>query len=857
MDSNAVRRAFAHFFEQRGHRTVPSASLIPHDPTVLFTIAGMVPFKPYFLGEEQPPAPRMTTVQKCFRTVDIDQIGTTSRHCTFFEMLGNFSFGDYFKDDAIRYAWDLVTEVFGLDGDRIWVTVHESDDDAAAIWRDAIGLPSERIQRLGEENFWQMGETGPCGTDSELHLDKGAKFGPEGGPAVDLRGERFMEFWNLVFMEFNRHEDGTVEELPRKNIDTGAGLERFVGLLQGTESIFETDLFSGLLEAAQSLTGATYGQDEAADVALRRIADHGRAMTMLVGDGVLPSNEGRGYVLRRIVRRAVLAARRHGADEQAITPTLVDATLATFAEAHPNLGRDRDLITSVLEREEGQFGRTLRTGLVLLEDALDTSEVSASGVLDGSVAFSLHDTHGFPVELTEELAAERGITVDRAAFEVRMREQRERARAASRVAVAADESAYRALLDSEGPSQFVGRDEGHYSVNSRVLGLLEATDGVTEVFLEHTPFYAEGGGQVGDTGTIATETGVAEVLDTRSPLPGVIAHRARVRGELHAGQEAIATIDRDRREAVRRNHTATHLLHAALRDVLGDHVRQQGSLVAPDRLRFDFSHHSGLADEERLAILQQANRDVVGDDHVDTVVTSREDAAAMGAVAFFGDKYGDTVRVVRAGPHSLEFCGGTHVAALGAIGTINLVTESSIGANTRRLEAVTGLGALQRTLERDKLLEDTSALLRTDPENLPDAVARLSDRLRVAEHELGRLKEGTLRADAVTIAGHMSEGVVVARVDGRTGEELRSLATLVRHEAGATVTVLGGATPQQTASIAASTDGATDAVVLVRMVAPLIGGGGGGSAELALAGGKNPGGLDDALDALREHLGVA
>jgi alanyl-tRNA synthetase len=857
MDSNGVRRAFARFFEERGHRTVPSASLIPHDPTVLFTIAGMVPFKPYFLGEERPPAPRVTSVQKCFRTVDIEQIGTTSRHCTFFEMLGNFSFGDYFKDDAIRFAWDLVTEVFGLDGDRIWVTVHDSDDEAAAIWRDLIGLPAERIQRLGEENFWQMGETGPCGTDSELHLDKGPKFGPEGGPAVDERGERFMEFWNLVFMEFNRHEDGSVEELPRKNIDTGAGLERFLALLQGTESVFETDLFAGTLDAAQSLTGATYGRDGAVDVALRRIADHGRAMTMLVGDGVLPSNEGRGYVLRRIVRRAVLAARRHGRDDRPITPALVDATIATFAEAHPNLARDRELITSVLEREESQFGRTLRTGLVLLDEALDAPEVSTSHTLDGTVAFRLHDTHGFPLELTEELAAERGVAVDRSAFEASMRAQRERARAAGRVAVAADESAYRALLDTEGPSQFVGRDDSHYTVTSRVLGLLEATDGVTEVFLEHTPFYAEGGGQVGDTGTIATETGTAEVFDTRSPFPGVIAHRARVRGELHAGQEAVASIDRDRREATRRNHTATHLLHAALRDVLGDHVRQQGSLVAPDRLRFDFSHHAGLADEERLAILEQANRDVVGDDDVETVVTSKEDAAGMGAVAFFGDKYGETVRVVRAGPHSLEFCGGTHVGALGAIGAIHLVAESSIGANTRRIEAVTALGALQRGLARDRLLDDASALLRTDPENLPDAVARLSERLRLAEHELGRLKEQSLRADAATIASGTTDGVVVARVDGRMGEELRSLASLVRHEAGATVAVLVGVTPQHTASIAASTDGAVDAVALVRQVAPLIGGGGGGSAELALAGGKDPGGLDDALAAIRAHLGVA
>jgi alanyl-tRNA synthetase len=857
MDSNEVRHAFSRFFEERGHVTVPSASLIPHDPTILFTIAGMVPFKPYFLGEEQPPHPRMTTVQKCFRANDIELVGTTARHCTFFEMLGNFSFGDYFKEGAIRYAWDLVTEVFGLDGDRIWVTVHEDDDDAAAVWADTIGLPAARIQRLGEDNVWAMGETGPRGTDSELFLDKGPAYGPDGGPAGEVDTERFMEFWNLVFMAQNRREDGKVEDLPRKNIDTGAGLDRLIALLNRKDSIFETDLYEGMLVAAQSLTGRTLGRDHDVDVALRRIADHGRAMTMLVADGVLPGNEGRGYVLRRVVRRAILAARRHGATSGPMTPALVDAAIATFAVAYPSLRDDRDLVVSVLEREEAQFDRTLRTGLGLLDEALGSEEVRSTATLPGELAFRLHDTHGFPVELTEELSSERGVTVDRAAFDAAMRQQRERARAATRAAATADESAYRSLLDAEGPTVFVGRDASHYATTSRVVGVLEGTDGTVEVFLEHTPFYAEGGGQVGDTGTIATETGTAEVLDTVAPLAGVVAHRARVRGELHPGQEAVATIDGDRREAIRRNHTATHLLHAALRDVLGDHVRQQGSLVAPDRLRFDFSHHASIPGEERVAVLDMVNRDVLGDEPVETTVTSRQEAERMGAVAFFGDKYGDQVRVVRAGPHSLEFCGGTHVHALGAIGTLQLVSESSIGANTRRIEAVTGLGALQRALNRDRLLDEASALLRTDPEHLPDSVAKLADRLRAAEHELATMKERALRADAAALADRAADGVVVARSEGRSGDELRSLAGLVRHRAGATAVVLGGATPDGTAAIAAATDGTVDAVALVRAGAPLIGGGGGGSAELALAGGRTPGGLDDALDAVRAQLGAA
>jgi len=854
MDSHDVRRSFTRFFEERGHASVPSASLIPHDPSILFTIAGMVPFKPYFLGEEHPPHARATTVQKCFRANDIELIGTTSRHCTFFEMLGNFSFGDYFKEGAIRYAWDLVTEVYGLDGDRIWVTIHESDDDAFSIWADTIGLPAQRIQRLGEENYWQMGETGPWGTDSELHIDKGPAYGPDGGPAGG-GDERYLEFWNLVFMEFNRLDDGTSEELPRKNIDTGAGLDRFLALLNGKDSIFETDLYLGMLDAAQSLTGQTYGRDDAVDVALRRIADHGRAITMLVGDGVLPSNEGRGYVLRRVLRRAVLAARRHGRPTGAITPALVDAAIATFGETYANLARDRDLIVSVVEREEGQFDRTLRTGLVLLEEALASSDVAESAVLPGEIAFRLHDTHGFPVELTEELSGERGVAVDRAGFDAEMAAQRERARAATRAVTPADESAYRSLLDTEGPEYFVGRDEGHYATTARVVGVLEAADGLTEVFLDRTPFYAEGGGQVGDTGTISTETGTAEVLDTISPFPGVIAHRTKVRGELHPGQDAVATIDRDRREAVRRNHTATHLLHAALRTVLGDHVRQQGSLVAPDRLRFDFSHHSAIAEPERLAIVEMVTRDVIHDSLVETTETSKSEAEQMGAVAFFGDKYGDTVRVVRAGPHSLEFCGGTHVGALGAIGTVQVVSESSIGANTRRIEAVTGLGALARGIARDRLLEEASALLRTDPEGLPAAVARVSERLKAAEHELGRARERALAADAAELAVRCADGVVVARSDGRAGDELRSLAAAVRHAAGARVVVLGGASPQGTASIAVSTDGAIDAVALARAGAAAIGGGGGGAAELALAGGKRPEGIDEALDLVRAQLG--
>ena len=658
--ADQLRAAFTRYFTERGHASVPSASLIPHDPSVLFTIAGMVPFKPFFVGDEVPPWPRATSVQKCFRTVDIDVVGSTLRHCTFFEMLGNFSFGDYFKDEAIPFAWELVTEVLGIDGDRLWITVHETDDQAEQIWIDAVGVPADRVQRLGEDNFWKMGDTGPCGPSSEIFFDKGVAYGADGGPAFG-GPERFVEIWNLVFMQYNRTVDGVLEPLPRPSIDTGAGLERILPVLQGVDSIFATDLFVPMIERAQILTGHTYGEDEHADVGLRILADHGRAMAMLVADGVLPANEGRGYVLRRIIRRAVRRARQLGVDEP-FTPQLVDSAVAILGAAYPTLAEQHHLIADVVAREEEGFLRTLATGSTILEEELAGGAQSVSGDL----AFRLHDTYGFPVELTVEIAEEAGVQVDIEAFEAAMDRQRTLARAAARAGrTAAGEQAYRSVLDTEGQTVFVGQRPDGYSAPARVVAVLEDEDpehaGQAEIFLDRTPFYAEGGGQVGDTGTIVTETGTALVYDTVSALPGLTSHRARVTGELFAGQDALATIDGVRRDALRRNHTGTHLLHAALRTVLGDHVRQQGSLVAPDRLRFDFSHHGSVAPEELATVAALANADVLTDADVIVEETTRAQAEAMGALAFFGDKYGERVRVVRAGPHSIELCGGTHV----------------------------------------------------------------------------------------------------------------------------------------------------------------------------------------------------
>ena len=856
-DADHLRGAFTRFFTERGHAPVPSASLIPHDPTVLFTIAGMVPFKPFFLGDEAPPWPRATSVQKCFRTLDIDVVGTTQRHCTFFEMLGNFSFGDYFKAEAIPFAWELVTEVMGIDGDRLWMTVYESDDEAEQIWRDGVGIPAERIQRMGEDNFWKMGDTGPCGPSSELYFDKGAAYGADGGPAFGGE-ERFVEIWNLVFMQHNRNPDGTTEDLPRPSIDTGAGLERILPILQGVDSIFATDLFLPMIETAESITGHTYGADDRADVGLRILADHGRAMSVLVSDGVLPANEGRGYVLRRIIRRAVRRARQLGFDG-AVTPRLVDAAVGILSSAYPALAEQHHLILDVVGREEEGFLRTLATGSTILEEEL----ASGAGAIPGDLAFRLHDTYGFPVELTTEIAEEAGVSVDLAGFEAAMEIQRTQARAAVRSGKApAGEQAYRSVLDTEGQTVFVGQRPDGYSAPARVVAVLADLDpdhpGRAELFLDRTPFYAEGGGQDGDTGTIVTETGTAVVYDTVSALPGLTSHRVTVTGEIFAGQDALATIDGIRRDSLRRNHTGTHLLHAALRNVLGDHVRQQGSRVAPDYLRFDFSHHGNVGPEELVAVTAQANADVLTDADVIVEETTKTEAEAMGALAFFGDKYGEQVRVVRAGPHSIELCGGTHVGALGMIGPITITSESSIGSNTRRLFAVTGTSAFDRIVEREGLLTEAATLLRTEPEHVLEAIDRLLERQRVAERALEQARGRELQTEAATLAAEAVDGVVVARRDGRDPDALRDLAQSVRTTAGLRAVVLGGSPDGAKASVAVSTDRSgpapVDAGALVKQIAPLLGGGGGGSPEMAVAGGKDPSGVDRALDEARRAL---
>jgi alanyl-tRNA synthetase len=658
-----------------------------------------------------------------------------------------------------------------------------------------------------------------------------------------------MEFWNLVFTQFDKSPDGSLTELPKKNIDTGAGFERTLSILNGVESVFFTDLFAPLLETASRVVNAPLGRDDDTDVAIRRIAEHGRAMTMLVSDGVLPANEGRGYVLRRIIRRAILSARRVGS-EAPLAASLVDATIEKMGVAYPVLVKDRDLIISVLEREEAGFARTLRTGLSLLESAQQELVASGSTVFPGDVAFRLHDTHGFPIELTEEIVGESGLRVERSAFDAAMKEQRDRARSSAKTLNLADDAHYRDLVERHGVTEFVGRDLTRYSIETTVLAVLNGGDGTSELFLDTTPFYAESGGQVGDTGTVVTETGRFEVLDTQNVVGGLVAHRGRLTGDIVPGQVGVATIDPVRREATRRNHTATHLLHSGLRAVLGDHVRQQGSFVGPDRLRFDFSHGAGLTGEEENEILTLVNTDVVANEEVETIQTTKQEAQTMGAVMFFGDKYGDRVRVVRAGSHSLEFCGGTHVDRLGDIGQIQLVSEASIGANTRRIEAVSALAAYRRSHEMEGALGSVATLLKTSLDDVVPSLERLVERQRDIEKEISSLRQAQLSTFAEQLHAQSTGDALVARVDGYPGEQLRTLAQDLQRR-GRRVVVLAGAVDDKVAIVVA-TDDSLDAQQTVKDLAGLVGGGGGGSSRLALAGGRDVDGIDRVLVAAHE-----
>jgi len=881
--ADELRSSFLDFFMAREHRLTASSSLIPQHPKApLFTNAGMVQFLPVFFGEEPPLSPRATSAQKCLRVRgkhdDIEIVGRSTRHLTFFEMLGNFSFGDYFKAGAIEYAWEFLTETLGLDGERMWATVHTGDDEAAELWQELVGLPGERIQRMGEDNFWEMGATGPCGPSSEIFYDKGPEHGAEGGPA---RGgeERYVEIWNLVFMQSNRLEDGALEALPKRNIDTGAGLERILPIVQGKSSVFETDVLRRLIGSAEELARVAYGHAEEDDVSLRIVADHARAVTFMLADGVVPSNLERGYVLRRIIRRAIRHGQRVGAGE-GMMAAMAAAVADTMGDAYPELERSLDMVSDILEREEHRFVETLSLGLGMLEGLIEDGARS----IPGEEAFMLHDTYGFPVELTAEIAAERKVGLDMDGFEAAMARQRDLARTAAGGGSADERSSQAAgrlvaELDGLAPTEFLGYEQ--LQAQSRLVKVLKAPDGppksangetkhedrepgdrsdpTLEVFVERTPFYAESGGQVGDTGTIETETGRARVIATDRPLEGMIRHRVRLQeGTLVEGQEATLRVDEERRDAIRRSHTATHLLHWALRKTFGSQLQQQGSLVEPDYLRFDFNHHSQLSEQDIARIEELVIGDILADEQVQTSEESLAQAREEGAMSFFGDKYGDIVRVVRAGEHSVELCGGTHVSALGRIGAFVVRSESSVGANLRRIEALTGKAAHEDHRRSRGLLHEAAESLHVAPDSVVEAIARLQDTLGREERERKALAAEADRELGSSLAGSAEDGVVIARLDGRDQQALRTIAAELVAREGIGAVGLIGSPDGEAVAIAVAIEGEEgDAPSVVRAAAKVVGGGGGGKDKrLAVGGGRDTSEIETALDVLRGALGA-
>jgi alanyl-tRNA synthetase len=870
MTSAELRRQWTDFWSARDHTIVRSASLIPTHPTApMFTNSGMMQFVPYFLGEEPVPydPPRAASVQKCVRAGgkhnDLDAIGRSLRHLSFFEMLGNFSFGDYFKAEAIPWAWEFVTEVLGIDGDRVWITVHVDDDEAEDIWSDAVGVPRERIQRLDKDNFWEMGDTGPCGPSSELFFDFGPEHGPDGGPANPAAETRFVEFYNNVFPQYLRHPDGHLTDLEAPGIDVGVGLERVLGTLQGVPSLYAADTLTALIGEAESVTGHRLGESDLGDIALRLLADHSRTMSFLVADGVIPSNEDRGYVLRRIIRRAIRFAYILGVETE-VTPPLVERCIDLMGADYPELVDGHDLIVGIVTREEERFRQTLKTGSQILDTALD--RLDHGGTLPGDVAFQLHDTYGFPLEVTQEVADLRGFDVDVDGFEAEMAAQRTRAKAARKTGGAVvgnevDELA-RVLAD-HGPTEFTGREE--YESKATVLAVLRVRgDGAPgsdrdSIILDRTPFYAESGGQIGDTGRITTETGSAEVVDTTYALPGLHRHVVGpIEGEISVGQTATATIDGERRDAVRRNHTGTHVLHWALREVLGEHVKQQGSLVAPDRLRFDFTHFAAVTPEQIAAIEDLANREILHNAPVRHYETTMDHAREVGAIAFFGEKYGEIVRVLEAGEHSVELCGGTHVRALGDIGPVKIVSEGSIGSNIRRLEAITGTGPIERLRREEELLAQVAAVLGVPVEDLIEGAAKRVEEIKALRDEMKELRKVAAGSRAADLEAAAVDGLVIARVDGTGREELRDMAVALRDRPGIRAVVLGGAPDGGGAALvaAAAPDSGLDASALLADAKASIKGGGGGNATLATAGGKDVGGIDVALEQARAAAGL-
>jgi alanyl-tRNA synthetase len=890
MQTHEISRRFLDHFERAGHTVVPSASLISQDPTVLFTIAGMAPFKPYFQGQATPPFPRATSVQKCVRTLDIDNVGLTTRHNTFFQMAGNFSFGDYFKEGAIEHAWQLITGSvedggYGFDPERIWATVYENDDEAFELWRTVAGLPAERIQRRGgEDNYWDMGVPGPGGPCSEIYYDRGPEYGVEGGPEADE--DRYLEIWNLVFMQDVRGEQSPkyghppVGSLPRKNIDTGLGVERVAFLLQGVDNVYETDLLRPIITTAEQLSGRAYGREHTDDVRFRVIADHMRSGIMLIGDGVTPSNDGRGYVLRRLLRRTIRSARLLGVTEP-VMPTLSAVVRDLMSESYPELTTDFARIQSVAATEEEAFLRTLSSGSRLFEQAAEQTKTTGGTVLTGDTAFTLHDTHGFPIDLTLEMAHEAGLTVDTEGFQALMAEQKARARADARARKGGfgDLTVYKELLDA-GATEFTGYAEleseatirGLISEGARIKAAGEGD--IVEVVLDRTPLYAESGGQESDAGIILADGSSAEVIDVQKVNRKLWVHQVRITaGELREGEAVLAKVDPEWRIGARQAHSGTHVVHAALRQVLGPQALQSGSYNKPGYLRLDFAWNSALSPETRSEIEEVSNLAVRRDLPVMVQYTSLPRARQMGALALFGETYDETVRVVEiGGPWSIELCGGTHVEHSSQIGPLSLIGESSVGSGLRRLEAYVGIDAMRHLATERALVSQLADLLKVPPADLPSRVESLVERLRAAEKELQKLHSAAVLASAGTLveAAEMVGGtalVAASLPDGLSAGDLRTLATDIRGRFGDRPAVVGlfstaGDGSVGTVSFAvACTPGAVAAGLragdLVGAFRAEVEGRGGGRPDLAQGGGSRPDGVPAAIAALRAAVAAA
>lgn len=893
MLSQEISKRWIDFFASRGHTVVPSASLISNEPGAMFTIAGMVPFIPYFLGRETPPFSRATSVQKCIRTLDIEEVGKTARHGTFFQMAGNFSFGDYFKEQAIPFAYELLTTPqdkggFGLDPERLWVTIYEGDDEAFDIWHNKVGFPAERIQRMGmKENYWSTGQPGPAGPDSEIFYDRGPAYGKEGGPAAD--DDRYIEIWNLVFMQYQRGEGigkddfEILGDLPKKNIDTGLGVERLAMLLQGVENFYETDQVRPVLDAASKLSGKKYHGSESAedegyedDVRMRVVADHIRSSLMLIADGVTPSNEGRGYILRRLMRRAIRAMRLLGVTEPCL-PVLFPASRDAMKGAFPYVADDFERISRIAYAEEKAFLHTIETGTERLEEAVAAAKKDGSNAVSGAEAFALHDTYGFPIDLTLEMAAEAGVKVDEKSFRELMAEQRHRAQADAKAkkGAFADLSELRKLVDERG-SIFTGYTELRTETKLRAI----LVDGVSvpaakagdkiEVVLDETPFYAEAGGQAADTGVITGNGFIIDVQDVQQPVKGLSVHRAVVReGEVHTGADVVAQVDVQRRRDGEKAHSGTHIIHAALHQVLGNEATQRGSFNKEGYLRFDFAWGEGLSESAKREVEEVANLAIRDNHEVITREMPLAEAKALGAMSLFGEKYGDVVRVVEiGGEFSRELCGGTHVGSSAEIGSLTLLTESSVGSGNRRVEALVGLDSFNHLAAERTLVNQLTGLMKVQSSaDLPEKINQTLAKLKAAEKELAQLRREKLQAEAGKLLEN-AQTIGSVRVLAHDAGELdangvRELALDLRSRFGseAAVVAVVGVANGRPVILVATNEGAREAGVkagaLVRVAAGVLGGGGGGKDDVAQGGGQDASKIGAALDAVRDAIAQA